>query len=63
MHLINFEINLILTLKLISCYLILTNSVTSSGTGATKFSITNIKRHVTVVSLSTHDNAKLLQQL
>ena len=52
---------------MLSFYLILTNSVTFSATRATKFAITNIRLYGTVVylclSLSTHDNAKLLQQL
>ena len=34
-----------------------------SGTGANKFSIINTKLYNQVVTLSTQDNAKLLQQL
>ena len=34
-----------------------------SSTGTTKFPITDTKRYVPVVTISTHDNAKLLQQL
>ena len=51
----NCEINLILTWS--EDYLI------SSATGETKFEITNRKLYDTVVTLSTQDNAKLLQQL
>ena len=35
----------------------------SSATGETKFKVTETKRYVLVVTLSTQDNAKLLQQL
>ena len=38
-------------------------SVISSATGETKFKITETKLYVPVVTLSTQDNAKLLQQL
>ena len=51
----NCEINLILTWS--EDYLI------SSATGETKFEITNRKLYDPVVTLSTKDNAKLLQQL
>ena len=51
----NCEINLILTSS--EDYLI------SSATGETKFEITNRKLYDLVVTLSTQDNAKLLQQL
>ena len=34
-----------------------------SATGATEFTITDIKRYIPVVSLSTQDNEKLLKQL
>ena len=47
-------------------YLVLTWSedwVIFSGTRATKFEITDTKLYVPVVTLSTQDNAKLLQQL
>ena len=37
--------------------------VISYATGETKFKITDTKRYVLVVTLSTQDNAKLLQQL
>ena len=37
--------------------------VISSATGETKFAITETKLYVPVVTLSTQDNAKLLQQL
>ena len=53
MSLINCEINLILTWS--------EDCVISSATGATKFKITDTKLHVPAVTLSTQDNAKLLQ--
>ena len=53
--LINCEINLILTWS-VDC-------VIYSATGTTKFAITDTKHYVPVVTLSTQDNAKLLQQL
>ena len=55
MPVINFEINLILTWLSIC---VITNS-----TGAGRFKKTNTKLYVSVVILSTQDNAKLLQQL
>ena len=55
MPLINGEINLILTW--------FEDSVISSSPGATKFKITDTKLYVPFVTLSTQDNAKLLQQL
>ena len=55
MPLINCEVNLILTR---SSTFVVTNS-TSIGT----FAITDTKLYVTVVTLSTEDNSKLLQQL
>ena len=55
MPLINCEVNLILTWSR-TCDI-------SSRTGETKFKITEIKLYVPVVTLSTQDNAKLLQQL
>ena len=55
MSLINCEVNLILTWSP-AC-------VISSATGQTKFKITETKLYVPVVTLSTQDNAKLLQQL
>ena len=55
MPLINCEANLSLTW---SSYCVI-----SSATGETKFKITETKLYVPVVTLSTQDNAKLLQQL
>ena len=55
MPLINWEINLILTWS--------ANCVISEGNRATIFAITDTKLYVPVVSLSTQDNTKLLQQL
>ena len=55
MSLINSEVNLILTWWSKDC--VITNS-----TGAGKFAITDTKLYVPVVTLSTQDNAKLLQQ-
>ena len=55
MPLINCEVNLILTW---SSTCIITNS-----TGAGTFEITDTKLYVLVVTLSTKENAKLLQQL
>ena len=53
--LINCEINVILTWP--------TDCVISSAAGETKFAITDTKRYVPIVPLSTEDNAKLLEQL
>ena len=55
MPLINCEINLILTWS--------KNCVICSATGATRFKIADTKLYVPFVTLSTKDNAKLLQQL
>ena len=55
MPLINCEINLILTWY--------EDCVISSETGATKFKITDTNLYVPVVTLSTQDNEKPLQQL
>ena len=55
MLLINCEVELILTWS--------KNCVISSATGETKFALTETKLYVPVVTLSTDDNAKLLQQL
>ena len=55
MLLINCQTNLFLTWSL-AC--VITNS-----TGAGRFAITDEKLHVPVVTLSTQDNAKLIQQL
>ena len=49
------EVNLILTCS--------RDCVITNSTGARKFAITETKLYVPVVSLSTQDNAKLLQQL
>ena len=53
--LINCEVNIILTWS--------PTCVISSATGETKFKITETKLYVPVVTLSTQDNSKLLQQL
>ena len=53
--LINYGINPILTWS--------EDCVISSATEATKFKLTDTKLYVLVVTLSTQDNAKLLQQL
>ena len=55
MPLINREVNLILTYS--------KDCVITNSTGAGKFEINDIKLYVSVVTLSTQDNAKLLQQL
>ena len=55
MPLINCEVNLELTWS--------RNCVTTNSTGEGKFAITETKLYVPVVTLSTQDNAKLLQQL
>ena len=55
MPLINYETNLILTWS--------RNCVIANSTGAGKFVITETKLYVPIVTLSTQDNAKLLQQL
>ena len=55
MALINCEVNLILTWS--------PTCVISSATWETKFKITETKLYVPVVTLSTQDHAKLLQQL
>ena len=52
---INCEIDLILTWS--------EDCVISSATGATKFKKADAKLYIPVVTLSTQDNAKLLQQL
>ena len=52
---INCEINLILTWS--------EDCVISSATGATKFKITDTKLDVPVLTFSTQDNEKLLEQL
>ena len=55
MPLIKCEVNVIFTWS--------KDCVISSATGETKFAITEAKLYVMVVTLSTQDNAKLLQQL
>ena len=55
MPLINCEINHISTWS--------EDCVISSATPATKFAITDTKLYVPAVTLSTQDNAKLLQRL
>ena len=55
MPLINCEVNLILTWS--------KDCVITNSTGEGKFAITETKLYVPVVTLSTKDNAKLLQQL
>ena len=55
MLLINCESNLILTWS--------KDCIISSATGEAKFKITNTKRYVPAVTLSTQDDEKLLQQL
>ena len=55
MLLINCEVNLILTWS--------RDCVITSSEGEEKFAITETKLYVPVVTLSTEDNAKLLQQL
>ena len=54
MPLINCEVNLILTWS--------EDCVITDSTGEGKFAITETKLYVSVVTLSTQDNAKLLQQ-
>ena len=51
MHLINWEINLILSWS--------ENCVISSAAGETKFKIADTKLYVPIVTLSIQDNAKL----
>ena len=55
MPLINCEINLILTWS--------EKFVLSNDKKATKLALTNTKLYIPVVTLSTQDNAKLLEQL
>ena len=58
MPLINCEVNLILTWSS-TCVLVSTNDVTQNAT----FAITDIKLYVPVMTLSTQENTKFLQQL
>ena len=53
--LINFEVNLVLTWS--------RDCMITNSTGEGEFKITDAKFYVLVVTLSTQDNAKLLQQL
>ena len=55
MPLINCEVNLILTWS--------PTCIISSATEETKFKITETKFYVPVVTLSTQDNVKILQEL
>ena len=55
MSLINCQVNLILTWP--------STCVITNSTGAGRFAITDIKLYVPVVTLSTQENVKLLQQL
>ena len=55
MPLINYEVEIMLTWS--------KNSVITNSTGERKFKITEAKFYVPVVTLSTQDNSKLLQQL
>ena len=55
MPLINCEVNLLLTWS--------KDCVITNSTGEEKFAITETKLYVPVKTLSTQDNAKLLQQL
>ena len=58
MPLINCEINLILTWSA-NCVIVSTNNANQNAT----FAISNTRLYVLVVTLSTQENAKLLQQL
>ena len=58
MSLINCQINLILTFSE-NCVIVSTNVANQGAI----FAITETKLYVSVVTLSTHDNAILLQQL
>ena len=58
MPLINCEVNLILTWSS-TCVLVVTNNVSQNAT----FAITDTKLYVPVVTLSTQENTKFLQQL
>ena len=58
MPLINCETNLILTWSA-NCVIVSTNNANQNAT----FAITNTRLYVPVLTLSTQENAKLLQQL
>ena len=60
MPLINCEINLILTW---SVNFVISSAAAFTMTDTTAFAITDTKLYVPVITLSTQDNAKLLQQL
>ena len=65
-YLSNFWITLEMLLIICEINLILTwssNSIITNSTGAGRFAITDTKLYIPVVTLSTLDNAKLLQQL
>ena len=55
MHFINCEVNFIFSLS--------DKSVLSNDSKTTTFAMTDTKLYVPVVTLSTQDNAKLIQQL
>ena len=55
MPLFNFEVNLILTWS--------STCVITNFAGAGRFAITHTKLYVPVITLSTQDKSKLLQQL
>ena len=58
MSLINFEVNLILT-QSVDCVLLYTNNANQ----VLRFTITETNLYVPVVTLSTHDNAKIFSKL
>ena len=58
MPLINCEVNLVLTLSS-TCVIVSTNKANQNAA----FTITNTRLYVPAVTLSTQENAKLLQQL
>ena len=58
MPLINYEINIFLTWSA-NCVIVSTNNANQNAT----FAITNKRLYVPVVTLSTQENANLLQQL
>ena len=60
MPLINCEINLILTWS-VNC--VISSAAAFTMTDTTAFAITDTKLYVPVLTLSTQDNANLLQQL
>ena len=58
MPLINCEVNLTLTWSS-TCVIVSTNNANQNAT----FAVTNSRLYVSVITLSTKENAKLLQQL